>query len=264
MDLELTDEVAVVTGASKGIGLAITEAFLREGVRVVAGSRSETRELAALRETFDVAFAAGDLATSEGVEALIQAAMEHHGRIDILVNNVGATKPRTDFLAIDDAQWQRGFDLNFFSAVRASRAALPHLLADDGGAVVNISSLNTRMPFPTVVDYSAAKAALTSLTKALSEEFAPRGVRVNAIAPGPVRTPFWTAPGGFAEAVAASAGTTAQEAMDVVVPQQTGITTGRFTEPQEVANLALILASPRAANITGAEFLIDGGQTKTT
>ncbi|MEU6867495.1 oxidoreductase [Streptomyces sp. NPDC046876] len=264
MDLELTDKVAVVTGASKGIGLAITEAFLREGVRVVAGSRSETRELAAMRETYDVAFAAGDLATSEGVEALIQAAMEHHGKIDILVNNVGATKPRTDFLAIDDAQWQRGFDLNFFSAVRASRAALPHLLADGGGAIVNISSLNARMPFPMVVDYSAAKAALTSLTKALSEEFAPRGVRVNSIAPGPVRTPFWTAPGGFAETVAASAGTTAQEAMDVVVPQQTGITTGRFTEPQEVANLALFLASPRAANITGAEFLIDGGQTKTT
>ncbi|MER6319433.1 SDR family oxidoreductase [Streptomyces sp. NPDC001581] len=151
-----------------------------------------------------------------------------------------------------------------FSAVRASRAALPHLLADGEGAIVNISSINARMPFPTVVDYSAAKAALTSLTKALSEEFAPRGVRVNAIAPGPVRTPFWTAPGGFADAVAASAGTTAQEAMDLVVPRQTGITTGRFTEPQEVADLALFLASPRAANITGAEFLIDGGQTKTT
>ncbi|MGW0900423.1 SDR family NAD(P)-dependent oxidoreductase, partial [Streptomyces goshikiensis] len=156
MDLELTDKVAVVTGASKGIGLAITESFLREGARVVAGSRSETRELAALRETYDVAFVAGDLATGEGVDALIQAAMERHGRIDILVNNVGATEPRTDFLAIDDAQWQRGFELNFFSAVRASRAALPHLLADGGGAVVNISSINARLPFPSVVDYSAA------------------------------------------------------------------------------------------------------------
>ncbi|MEW1682610.1 oxidoreductase [Streptomyces sp. NPDC093594] len=264
MDLGLIDKVAVVTGAGKGIGLAITEAFLREGVHVVAGSRSETLELAALRETHDVAFVAGDLATNEGVEALIRTAMGRHSRIDVLVNNVGATQPRTDFLAVDDAQWQRGFDLNFFSAVRASRAALPHLLADGGGAIVNISSLNARLPFPNVVDYSAAKAALTSLTKALSEEFAPRGVRVNAIAPGPVRTPFWTAPGGFAEAVAAGAGTTAQEAVDVVVPQQMGITTGRITEPEEVADLALFLASPRAANITGAEFLIDGGQTKTT
>ncbi|MFE3670302.1 oxidoreductase [Streptomyces goshikiensis] len=264
MDLELTGKVAVVTGASKGIGLAITESFLREGGRVVAGSRSETRELAALRETYDVTFVAGDLALGEGVDALIQAAMERHGRIDVLVNNVGATEPRTDFLTIDDAQWQHGFELNFFSAVRASRAALPHLFADGGGAIINITSLNARLPFPSVVDYSAAKAALTSLTKALSEEFAPRGVRVNAIAPGPVRTPFWTAPGGFAETVAAGAGTTAQEAMDVVVPQQMGISTGRFTEPQEVADLALFLASPRAANITGAEFLIDGGQTKTT
>ncbi|MER8096043.1 oxidoreductase [Streptomyces goshikiensis] len=264
MDLELTGKVAVVTGASKGIGLAITESFLREGGRVVAGSRSETRELAALRETYDVTFVAGDLSAGEGVDALIQAAMERHGRIDVLVNNVGATEPRTDFLTIDDAQWQHGFELNFFSAVRAVRAALPHFLAGGGGAIVNITSLNARLPFPSVVDYSAAKAALTSLTKALSEEFAPRGVRVNAIAPGPVRTPFWTAPGGFAETVAAGAGTTAQEAMDVVVPQQMGISTGRFTEPQEVADLALFLASPRAANITGAEFLIDGGQTKTT
>ena len=92
------------------------------------------------------------------------------------------------------------FDLTFFSAVRASRAALPYLLAAGGGAIVNISSINARLPFPMVVDYSAAKAALTNLTKALSEEFAPRGVRVNAVAPGPVRTPFWTDPGGFADA----------------------------------------------------------------
>ncbi len=113
------------------------------------------------------------------------------------------------------------------------------------------------------MDYSAAKAALSNLTKALSEEFAPRGVRVNAIAPGPVRTPFWTAPGGFAESVAAGAGTTAQKAIDEVVPRQMGISTGRITEPGEVADLAAFLASPLAGNITGAEFVIDGGQIKT-
>ncbi|MGW1024742.1 SDR family NAD(P)-dependent oxidoreductase [Streptomyces sp. NPDC002577] len=264
MELELSDKVAVVTGGGKGIGLAVVEAFGREGARVVVGSRSESAELAAVRDAYDLAFVAADLSTTEGAETLIRAAVERHGRIDVLVNNVGGTDHRTDFLGIDDAQWQRGFELNFFSAVRASRAALPHLLAGDGGAIVNVSSINARMPFPMVVDYSAAKAALTSLTKALSEEFAPRGVRVNAIAPGPVRTPFWTAPGGFADIVAADAGTTAEEAVEVVVPRQMGISTGRFTEPQEVADLAVFLASPCAANITGAEFVIDGGQTKTT
>ncbi len=114
-----------------------------------------------------------------------------------------------------------------------------------------------------VVDYSAAKAALTNLSKSLSEEFAPKGIRVNAISPGPVRTPFWTAPGAFADATAAAAGTTAQEALDVVVPQSMGITSGRITEPQEVADLTLFLASPVAGNINGAEVVIDGGQIKT-
>ena len=264
MDLLLKDRVAVVTGASKGIGLAVVEALAREGVRVVAGSRNTTPELDALRTRYGVSVVAVDLVAADGPARLVKAAVEPHGRIDILVNNVGATKPRASFLEVDDAEWQREFDVTFFSAVRTSRAALPHLLSNRSGAIVNISSINARLPSPSVVDYSAAKAALTNLTKSLSEEFAPRGVRVNAIAPGPVRTPFWTAPGGFAESVARGAGTTAQKAVDEVVPRQMGISTGRITEPHEVADLAAFLASPRAGNITGAEFTIDGGQIKTT
>ncbi|MFI5972368.1 SDR family NAD(P)-dependent oxidoreductase [Streptomyces sp. NPDC051452] len=263
MDLQLTDRVAVVTGASKGIGLAITEAFAREGARVVAGSRSVTPELAALQEKYPVSAVPGDLSSADGPQTLVRSAVDEHGRVDILVNGLGAATPRPSFLDIDDGEWRRIFDLTLFSAVRASRAALPHLLESGGGSIVNISSVNARLPMPMVVDYSAAKAALASLTKSLSEEFAPRGVRVNAIAPGPVRTPFWTAPGGFADATAAEAGTTAQEAMDVVVPRGMGISTGRVTEASEVAYLTLFLASPLAGNITGAEFTIDGGQIKT-
>ncbi|MFJ4850329.1 MULTISPECIES: SDR family NAD(P)-dependent oxidoreductase [unclassified Streptomyces] len=263
MELHLKDKVAVVTGASKGIGLAIVEALGREGARVVAGSRSSTPELDALRDTYDITVVPVDLSTAEGAETLVRQAAERHERIDILVNNVGGADARAGFLEVDDAEWRRIFDLTFFSAVRASRAALPHLLAAEGASIVNISSINARLPFPMVVDYSAAKAALTSVTKALSEEFAPRGVRVNAVSPGPVRTPFWTAPGAFADATAGAAGTTAQEALDVVVPQSMGISTGRITEPHEVADLVLFLASPVAANITGAEVLIDGGQNKT-
>lgn len=263
MELHLKGKVAVVTGASKGIGLATVEAFGREGVHVVAGSRSMTPELEALRDKYDVTVVPVDLATPDGADTLVRRAVAEQGRLDILVNNLGATDSRSSFLDVDDTEWQRVFDITFFSAVRASRAALPHLLEAGDAAIVNISSINARLPFPMVVDYSAAKAALTNLTKGLSEEFAPRGVRVNAIAPGPVRTPFWTAPGGFADVLAEAAGTTAQEAIDVVAPQTMGISTGRVTEPQEVADLTLFLASPVAGNITGTEFLIDGGQSKT-
>ncbi|MFJ2864440.1 oxidoreductase [Kitasatospora sp. NPDC087314] len=264
MNLGLTDKVAVITGAGKGIGLAITETLGREGARVVAGSRTRTPEIAALCERYGGAFVPVDLAEAGGPDLLVRTAAERHGRIDVLVNNLGATSARSGFLDVDDAQWQRVFDLTFFSAVRTSRAALPHLLADSGGAIVNVSSVNARLPFPTVVHYSAAKAALSNLTKALSEEFAPQGVRVNSIAPGPVRTPFWTAPGGLAETAAAGTGKSAEEALDEVVPRQMGISTGRITEPREVAELCAFLASARAANITGAEFVIDGGQIKTT
>ncbi|MGW0769459.1 SDR family NAD(P)-dependent oxidoreductase [Streptomyces sp. NPDC002676] len=263
MDLRLKDKVAVVTGASKGIGLAIADAFAREGAHVVAGSRSVTPELEALRESYGVTAVPVDLSTADGPDTLVRRAVDQYGRVDILVNNLGTATSRPSFLDIDDAEWQRIFNMTLFSAVRASRAALPHLLDADEGSIINISSINARLPFPMVADYSAAKAGLASLTKSLSEEFAPRGVRVNAIAPGPVRTPFWTAPGGFADATAAQAGTTAQEAIDVVVPQSMGISTGRVTEPHEVADLALFLASPLAGNITGAEFTIDGGQVKT-
>ncbi|MFF5015038.1 SDR family NAD(P)-dependent oxidoreductase [Streptomyces sp. NPDC001165] len=263
MDLQLKDKVAVVTGASKGIGLAIADAFAREGAHVVAGSRSVTPELEALHESHGVTAVPVDLSTAEGPDTLVRLAAHQYGTVDILVNNLGTATSRPSFLDIDDAEWQRIFNMTLFSAVRASRAALPHLLDAGKASIINISSINARLPFPMVVDYSAAKAGLTSLTKSLSEEFAPRGVRVNAIAPGPVRTPFWTAPGGFADATAAQAGTTAQEAIDVVVPQSMGISTGRVTEPHEVADLALFLASPLAGNITGAEFTIDGGQVKT-
>ncbi|GAA2683358.1 oxidoreductase [Streptomyces lunalinharesii] len=263
MDLQLADKVVVVTGASKGIGLAIAEAFCREGAHVVAGSRSSTPELAALHAKHGLTAVPVDLSTPDGPDALVQVAVDQYNRVDVLVNNLGTATSRASFLDIDDAEWQRIFNMTLFSAVRTSRAALPHLLDAGKGSLVNISSINARLPFPAVVDYSAAKAGLTSLTKSLSEEFAPRGIRVNAIAPGPVRTPFWTAPGGFADATAAQAGTTAQEAMDVVVPQSMGISSGRVTEAHEVADLTVFLASPVAGNITGAEFTIDGGQVKT-
>jgi NAD(P)-dependent dehydrogenase (short-subunit alcohol dehydrogenase family) len=263
MELELEGKVAVITGAGKGIGLATVRALVREGALVVAGSRSATPELTALSEESGVHVELLDLASATGAGVLVDAAIAKHGRIDVLVNNLGATKPRGGFLNVSDEDWQRSIEVNFFSAVRACRAALPRLL-DGGGVIVNIGSINARLPFPDVVDYSAGKAALTNLAKALSEEFAPQGVRVNTIAPGPVRTPLWMGPGGFAEQAGAAAGISPEEAVATIVPRSMGISTGRITEPEEVADLVVFLASARAANITGAEFTLDGGHIKTT
>jgi NAD(P)-dependent dehydrogenase (short-subunit alcohol dehydrogenase family) len=252
VNLELQGKVAIVTGASKGIGVATASALLDEGAHVVANSRTSTPELDALAARGATVVLA-DITAADTPQRLVDAALSTYGRLDVLVNNVGAAGAHSSFLDVDDAEWARMFDVTFFSAVRTSRAALPALL-DTGGVIVNISSINARLPFPMVVDYSAAKAAMANLTKTLSEEFAPRG---------PVRTPFWTDPGGMAHAVAAGAGVTAQQALDEVVPQSMAISTGRITEAGEVADLVLFLASARSANTTGAEFILDGGQVKT-
>ncbi|MGH3145258.1 MAG: SDR family oxidoreductase, partial [Rubrobacter sp.] len=185
-------------------------------------------------------------------------------RIDVLVNNVGVGDPRTaGFLKVGDEAWQRTFNLNLMSAVRASRAALPYLI-ERGGNIVNVSSLNARLPQPPVVDYAASKAAMTSLSKALSEEFGPLGVRVNAISPGPVRTPFWEKEGGFAHQLAQATGGEVAAVLEAL-PEQAGITLGRFAEAGEIASLVVFLASnERAGIITGSEFVIDGGMGKTT
>lgn len=262
MDLQLDGAVVVVTGASKGIGLAVTDAFAREGARVVTGSRTVTDELAALRDSAQVSVVVADLATPDGPRQVAEQAIAAHGRIDVLVNNVGAGAPRAGFLDVPDDEWRRIFDISFLSAVRTTRAALPSML-DRSAAIVNISSINARLPSPMVVDYSAAKAALSNLTVSLSEEFAPHGVRVNSVSPGPVRTPFWTAPDGFSDAVAGLAGVQPATVLDDVVPGSMSISTGRVTEAAEVADLVLFLASHRAANVTGSDFVIDGGQIKT-
>lgn len=204
MNLELQGKVAIVTGASKGIGLSTVAALLDEGAHVVANSRTSTPELDA-QVARGATVVLADITDADTPQRLVDAALSTYGRLDVLVNNVGAGSVRSGFLDVDDTEWARVFDVTFFSAVRTSRAALPALL-DNGGTIVNISSINARLPFPMVVDYSAAKAAVANLTKTLSEEFAPRGVRVNAVSPGPVRTPFWTGPDGFAHAVAAGAG----------------------------------------------------------
>jgi NAD(P)-dependent dehydrogenase (short-subunit alcohol dehydrogenase family) len=260
MDLHLAGKVAVVTGASKGIGLAITRSLAAEGVRVVAGAMRGSAELDVLADQKDVHPVLVDLSTPDGPATLITEAVSRFDVIDILVNNVGAVRPRLEgFLAVTDDDWNWAMTINFFAAVRTMRAALPHLVTRKGAAIVTVSSVNAFLPDPSVIDYSAAKGALTNLCKSLSKEYG-RKVRVNTISPGPVQTDLWLGDGGVAATVASATGTTA----DAVAQQAADdASTGRFTFPQEVADLALFLASDRADNITGSDFLIDGGLIKT-
>ncbi len=262
MELELEDRVAVVTGASKGIGLAIVRALVAEGALVVAGART-TGGL----DGMDRVRAVGvDLGTPDGPGRLVQRAVDEFGRVDVLVNNVGAVKVRLQgFLGTTDDDFERSMQLNFFSAVRATRAALGPMTQRGKGAIVNIASVNAFFqPDAGVIDYGAAKAALVNFAKSVAQEFGPRGIHVNCISPGPVSTDLWLGEGGVAETVARASGVDKETARKNVVAGIGGIPTGRFTTPEEVASLAVFLASDRSANVTGSNFVIDGGLIKTT
>jgi NAD(P)-dependent dehydrogenase (short-subunit alcohol dehydrogenase family) len=262
MDLELNDKIAVVTGASKGIGLAVTRALAAEGARVVAGARG-VDSLAGLERVTGVAL---DLASPEGPARLVQRALDDHGRVDVLVNNVGAVRMRLQgFLGTSDAEFEWAMQMNFFSALRATRAALPAMVKQGGGAIVNVASVNAFFePDAGVLDYGAAKAALVNLTKSLAQEFGPRGIHINAVSPGPVSTDLWLGKGGVADTVSKATGVDVDTARQNVIASLGGFATGRFTTPEEVATLVVFLASARTANVTGSNYVIDGGLIKTT
>ncbi|WP_344041350.1 SDR family NAD(P)-dependent oxidoreductase [Nocardioides panacihumi] len=255
MDLELAGRTALVTGASKGIGLAIARALAAEGASVVAGALTGSSELDELAGSADVRVVSVDLTTPAGPGELVDVAAGLGG-IDILVNNVGAVRPRLQgFAALTDDDWDWALTINFLAAVRTMRSAIPHMVDRPGANIVTISSVNAFLPDPGVIDYSAAKGALTNLCKSLSKELGP-GIRVNTISPGPVRTDLWLGSNGVAATVAH--GNEADPA-EIVRRQEAQAATGRFTYPGEIADLVLFLASPRAANITGSDFVIDGG-----
>ncbi|BCW57091.1 oxidoreductase [Arthrobacter sp. StoSoilB20] len=262
MDYSLNGKVAVVTGASRGIGLATARALASEGVRVVGAARTISPEL---REVCSLGVSV-DLSTRTGAQELIDMALAKEGRVDILVNNVGAGDANSlklgGFLDADEDQWQRLLDLNLLSAVRTSRAALPSIV-EHQGVIVNVSSINARIPSTGPVGYSEAKAALTAFSKRLSEEFGPQGVRVNTVSPGPVGTGLWRDSDGFGARVAEMYGATHEEFLEAM-PATFGVASGRIAEPEDVAAFITFLASPIANSITGADLVIDGGTIKTS
>jgi len=259
MDLHLAGKTALVTGASRGIGLAIVRALIAEGATVVGSARTVSAELADSGAHTITA----DLGTPAGPPDLVREVLDRHGDIDILVNNVGGGEASDlqAFFDYDDALWQRVFDLNFFSAVRACRAAISSVVRRNG-LIVNISSIGARVPHTGPVPYTTAKAALNAYGKALAEEYGDQGVRVVTVSPGPTRTPLWTDPHGVGGAIAAAQGVSHDELI-AGLASTSGIRSGRLVEPEEIASLVAYLASPLAASMTGHDYVVDGGAVKT-
>lgn len=260
MDLHLSGKTAVVTGASKGIGFAITKAFVEAGAYVIGGARTCGEGLSALQQTGQVSFVQVDLTQPGSAEELVAVAARRGG-IDVLVNNVGgATVHPGGFAGITDDQWQAAWDLNVMGVVRPTRAALPEFERRGGGSIVIVGSISAYLPGPETYDYCAAKAAVTNIAKALSKELAPNNIRVNSVSPGAVSTRRWMEQGSPADGFAVANGQTPDE---VRAELANAAPTGRFTTPEEVADLVLFLASDRAGNTTGSDYRVDGGYVTT-
>jgi NAD(P)-dependent dehydrogenase (short-subunit alcohol dehydrogenase family) len=256
-DLQLDNKRALVTGGTKGVGAAVVEALRDAGARVVAAARS-----APSRAVEGVHFVRADLSTAEGAGAVVRSVMQQLGGIDILVNVLGGSSgPGGGFAALGDTEWSKELDQNLMSAVRLDRALLPSMIAQHSGVIIHVTSIQRVMPLPeSTIAYAAAKAALSTYSKALSKEVTPKGIRVVRVAPGWVETEASVA---LAERLAAHAGTDYEGGKQIIMKGLGGIPLGRPAKPKEVADLITFLVSPRAASITGTEYVIDGGTVPT-
>lgn len=255
MDLGLTDKVVLITGAGSGIGLATAHAFVREGAIVVAADlRPDAVESATGAHPPIVRRV--DLVAPGAVEAWVGDVVAQTGRIDVLVNNVGIAPFRDGFLATTDDQWRHTLDVNLFVMARACRSVLPHMVAAGGGALVNLASDAGRQPDPFFVDYAVSKAAVLSLSKSLSIEFGPHGVRSNCVCPGPTLTPAMEV---FLDDLARDRGVSREDAQAHFATTMRRLPLGRLNDPAEVAAVVLFLASAAAAQVTGAAYNIDAG-----
>lgn len=256
MDLNLTNKVAVVTGASRGIGRAIAQVLSLEGMRLVLTARSlDLLEEVAGQCRSEVVVVPTDLRQEDAPQALIDRAVERFGTIDLVVNNAGATK-RGDFFEFSEADWYDGFALKFYGAVRCSRAAWPHLRASRG-SIVNIVGVGGRTGHAEFAIGGAVNAALLNFTKFLADRGITEGVRVNAINPGAIATNRLKA---RIRTVELENALSFDEAASYMAAKL-GIS--RFGEPEEIARAVAFLASPAANFCQGAILDIDGGQTRT-
>jgi NAD(P)-dependent dehydrogenase (short-subunit alcohol dehydrogenase family) len=255
--LELTGKRALVTGGTKGVGQAVVATLREAGATVLTTARSQPE-----RADHADQFVAADVSTAEGCAVVTQAVRERLGGIDIIVHVVGGSSaPAGGFAVLDDHEWHKALDQNLFAAVRLDRALLPSMITQGSGVIIHITSIQRQLPLPdATIAYAAAKAALSTYSKALSKEVSPKGVRVVRVSPGWVETDGAV---GLVEEIARKNRIDYEGARQMVMNSLGGIPIGRPAKPKEVADLVAFLASSRAASITGTEYVIDGGTVPT-
>lgn len=252
--MRLKDKVAIITGAGSGLGRAAALLFSREGAKVVvAANRGKSGE-----ETVKLIIGSGgeaifvkvDVTRAADVEKAVKSAVEKYGKLDIMFNNAGTPGPGKLIAELTEEEWNRVLAVNLTGVFLGTKYAIPEMLKGGGGVIINVSSVAALMPRRYAGAYAAAKAAVIQLTKVTALEYARKNIRVNCILPGPIDTPFFSkVAGGDPEKIAAF-----KEKVLKEVPM------GRFAQPEEIAQVALFLASDEASYITGAAFAADGGQ----
>lgn len=252
--LSLEGRRALITSGTRGAGAATVALFRELGARVVTTARTKPDALP------DALFIAADLTTAEGCIALASAVRERMGGVDVIVHMLGGSSaPAGGYAALGEVEWAKEFDLNLMPAVRLDRELAPDMVLRGAGVIIHVTSIQHVMPLPEATTaYAAAKAALSTYSKSLSKELSPAGVRVVRVSPGWIET---EAAVELAKRLGGAGGM--EEGKRIIMNSLGGIPLGRPSTPEEVANLIAFLASDRAASITGAEFVIDGGTVPT-
>ncbi len=265
MDLQLAGHVVVITGGSKGIGLAAARMFAAEGAHVAivargreeleAAGRAVTEAGSRARTPGKVAAIRGDLSEAEVPSRVVREIEDSLGRVDVLVNNVGLAYQAT-FEEVTDEQWDELWQLNVMSYVRMTRAVLPSMKARGAGAIINVSSTAGKRPSAGMANYSVTKAAIQGFSRLIADTYASAGIRSVAICPGPTTSEAWMADGGLADQVADAKGISREDALAATGK---GRPMGRMATPDEIAATIVFAASPRASYVTGASWSVDGG-----
>jgi 3-oxoacyl-[acyl-carrier protein] reductase len=260
MDLGLRDRACLITGGSRGIGLQVAKQLVAEGANVLLLGRGEAALADAARECESAGsgraeWLALDITATGAADQAVQVCRERFGRVDVLVNNASRSVTRS-LEELTDEDWQGDWEINVMAPMRLMRAAVPEMAERGWGRVVNVSSSSGKRPGQRNVAYSVTKAAELSLSRAYSDFYAARGVRINAVTPGPVASELWLEPGGLADQTAKARGLTREEVLESTAA---GLPVHRLAGPDEIASVIVFLCSERASNVAGAAWSVDGG-----